>query len=485
MRYPIAGIVMGAAATAALLALTVWAGAATAQTQVSPWPPLDRPTTATNEGRIDVAVIVAIGRYSELPGIDGAVANGRAWERYFITTRGIPPARVRLLEDRRATKELIVSRLADASRRVRQGGTLWFVFIGHGAPAKDGDGLLVGADALMEPDSFAARSVRRSELSSVLRKGRQKRAVVVLDACFSGRSTKGEPLLRGLQPLMAAQPWRAKSATILSAARADQFAGPLPGARRPAFSYLLLGGLRGWADGWVGDQDTQRRDGNVTPVELAAYAKGTLRTFDVAQDPELAGDGADQPLSRGREAGPDLLRIRRRLRGQPEPARASPSKPRVEPAPRPTRTAPAGQLVPPGPIGPAPAPPEPGRRVSTAGIVMASAGAVGLLTFAVYADSFFGGKTFFQCPDVTVTCTDPDPQYKTAAEDAAAEYNAERVLAGLGLLTGVVAGGIGAYILLSDDDDVASSKLGGGSRAAAALLPPIGFGREAVRFNLP
>ena len=36
--------------------------------------------------------------------------------------------------------------------------------------------------------------------------------------------------------------------TVLTAATADQVAGPLPGAARPAFSYLVLGGLRGWAD---------------------------------------------------------------------------------------------------------------------------------------------------------------------------------------------------------------------------------------------
>ncbi|MFA6315935.1 MAG: SUMF1/EgtB/PvdO family nonheme iron enzyme [Elusimicrobiota bacterium] len=34
---------------------------------------------------------------------------------------------------------------------------------------------------------------------------------------------------------------------VLTAAKADQFAGSLPGTKRPAFSYLVLGGLRGWA----------------------------------------------------------------------------------------------------------------------------------------------------------------------------------------------------------------------------------------------
>jgi hypothetical protein len=46
---------------------------------------------------------------------------------------------------------------------------------------------------------------------------------------------------------------------VLSAGKGDQFAGPLPGLGRPAFSWLVLGALRGW-----GDAD---RDGTVTARE--------------------------------------------------------------------------------------------------------------------------------------------------------------------------------------------------------------------------
>jgi hypothetical protein len=36
---------------------------------------------------------------------------------------------------------------------------------------------------------------------------------------------------------------------VMAAARDNQSVGSLPGASRPAFSYLVLGGLRGWAVG--------------------------------------------------------------------------------------------------------------------------------------------------------------------------------------------------------------------------------------------
>jgi hypothetical protein len=98
---------------------------------------------------------------------------------------------------------------------------------------------------------------------------------------------------------------------ILSAARGDQYAGPIPGTGLPAFSYLVLGGLRGWAD--------SDRDGSVTAGELTRYAEKALRTVvrDRDQTPMLAGD-PDAPVApSGREKGPDLAALARRYGGGP------------------------------------------------------------------------------------------------------------------------------------------------------------------------
>jgi uncharacterized caspase-like protein len=128
-------------------------------------------------------------------------------------------------------------------------GTLWFIFIGHGAPNKTGtDGLLLGVDTDGDGDSLSARGVAQERVLSLVGQGKQAHSVVVFDACFSGKTVDGTaPLVKGL---MATLPNRSTSAsataTVLAAS--DSFAGPLPNADRPAFSYLLLGALRGWAD---------------------------------------------------------------------------------------------------------------------------------------------------------------------------------------------------------------------------------------------
>jgi hypothetical protein len=88
--------------------------------------------------------------------------------------------------------------------------------------------------------------------------------------------------------------------TVLTAARSDEYAGPLPGAGRPAFSYLTLGGLRGWAD--------QNSDGDVTAGELHSYVSRAMQALvrDRRQRPTLVGRRNASMARSPRETGPDL-----------------------------------------------------------------------------------------------------------------------------------------------------------------------------------
>lgn len=270
----------------------------------SVWPDLSSPPHGVvASGSNDAAAIVAIEDYIFVPDVPGAARNGIDWYRYMTDGRKIPDDRVTFVRDHDASREKILSSLKAAAAAVRPGGTLWFVFIGHGAPNKGGtDGLLIGADAQQTAESIEARSVAQSDVASALATGRQAHTLVVLDACFSGRTGTGKAIADGLQPLVVTK--RAHSlggATVLSAGAADQFAGPLPRDARPAFSYLVLGALRGW-----GDADG---DGVVTATEAVSYARKTLAVLPLgrAQRPELSGPEPDLRLAEGaREAGPSI-----------------------------------------------------------------------------------------------------------------------------------------------------------------------------------
>ncbi len=270
------------------------------------WPNLSRPAKKVGGGKADAAVVVGIESYAHVPEVARAGDNATDWYSYLVKTRGVPVQNVTLLTDADATVEEMRAAAEDAARQVGDDGTLWFVFVGHGAPSKDAsDGLLIGFDAQQKARSLQARSLARAELLEILESSDAESINVFLDACFSGKDGGGEQLVAGLQPLIVA----AESATsdertmLMTAARSNEFAGPLPGGGRPAFSYLTLGGLRGWAD--------EDRNGHVSAGELHDYVSTAMRALvrDRKQRPTLVGGGDGSVARSARERGPDLSKL--------------------------------------------------------------------------------------------------------------------------------------------------------------------------------
>ena len=276
-----------------------------------PWPDLSQDLEKLGGGEEDAAVVVGIEDYGYLPDIPGATRNSLAWYQYLTKVRGVPGTRVFLLENAEATASKIQRAVRDAAAKVRPGGTLWFVFIGHGAPNQDGtDGVLVAVDAHADEMDFFPRTVNRSELLRTLGEAKAVARVAILDACFSGLESGGRQLVEGRQFAVPASLEAVGDVTVLTAGRSKDYAGPLPGAKRPAFSYLVLGALQGW-----GDADGDKR---VTASEVVGYARDVLRVLDGGrrQEPQLSGDDWALTVRHHRaSAGPDLVKVREQLRG--------------------------------------------------------------------------------------------------------------------------------------------------------------------------
>jgi uncharacterized caspase-like protein len=258
------------------------------------WPDLQGQIVPTDEGRADAAVVIAVEDYQKLDDIAGARVNADDWTRWFLESRGVPASRVFKAYDADATDLKIRELAKRAADSVQAGGTLWFVFIGHGAPSRDGrDGLLVSVDADRSADGIYGRSVPRQDLLALLDAGKQAQTVALLDACFSGQSPRGAALVDGLQPVIPTALLEGASARsrVLTAASSGEFAGPLPGVARPAFSYLALGGLMGWAD----TDGEGNRDGRVSADEVRAYVQGALNLTvqGRTQTPSLLGMDGD------------------------------------------------------------------------------------------------------------------------------------------------------------------------------------------------
>jgi hypothetical protein len=264
------------------------------------WPPVDGPSRAAAVNPRDVVVVAGVSRSFVLPPIAGAADNATDWYRFF-TGRGLPVERAHLLRDGDVTKENLIAEVKAARAQLGPGGTFWLVFIGHGAPSPAGDdGLLLGADVQPTIRSVESRGVSQRELLELA--GHDGATVVaVFDACFSGAASDGSglPLVPGSQatlPVRRARP--AAQQTVLQAS--ERVAGPLPGHNRPAFSYLLLGAARGWADA--------NNDATVTLGEAFSWTSQvlTVAVRDRDQRPVMTGPDDVVLAKKVRERGPRL-----------------------------------------------------------------------------------------------------------------------------------------------------------------------------------
>jgi hypothetical protein len=123
-------------------------------------------------------------------------------------------------------------------------------------------------------------------------RNKNNQIVAVVDACFSGKYPSGESIVPNLQPLIATQDLDIGTSTVLSAAKHNEFAGPLPEGYRPAFSYLTLGAIQGWGD--------SNEDGFVSAEEVISFSKSTLLAVnkDRTQTPSLFGSNSNNQIGK-------------------------------------------------------------------------------------------------------------------------------------------------------------------------------------------
>jgi hypothetical protein len=247
------------------------------------WPDLSYPAPLTGGGERDAAVIVAIEEYQNSPRLSGAKADAWAWFDYFNKTRGVSGRNITMLLDAEVSVESMREAAARAAGLAGNGGALWFVFIGHGIPdAGSRDGRLEGFDARSSPRGIYARSLSKKELLASLVAGGTGEVVAVFDTCSPGKDApdRGSAADLGLSEPHAAASAAEPRITVLDAGRTGGCAGRGPGTERPAFNYLVLGGLRGWAD-IDGDK-------KIAAAEIAEFA---------AQAFHAAGEGRNGPAA--------------------------------------------------------------------------------------------------------------------------------------------------------------------------------------------
>ena len=131
------------------------------------WPSLDSAPKVHKTGQKDVALLIGVEDYLLLPDVDGAVTNINEWEVFL--RQGLGASAIHVVVNNDATREGILKSAKMAAEEASAEGTLWVVFVGHGAPVVDGSGVLVGVDAQQTIESLQARGVAQAELFGALK----------------------------------------------------------------------------------------------------------------------------------------------------------------------------------------------------------------------------------------------------------------------------------------------------------------------------
>ncbi|MCG8036131.1 MAG: caspase family protein [Candidatus Thiodiazotropha taylori] len=246
-------------------------------------------------GRYDIAVLVANGEYEHegVPAVKYAHNDLKVMKKYLMRTMGYLKENIIIEKDasKGAMETLFGSERSPngkLKRFVRRGKSRVFVYyVGHGAPDPDtGDGFFVPVDA--DPDYIANSGYALSTFYANLRKLPAKELVVVLDACFSGRTPKGL-LFKNVSPALLKVKESAsgiQTGAVFSSARGDQLSSWYPKKQHSLFTYYFLKGLQGEAD--------RNQDKKITMGELNAYVSEEVeymagRLNGKTQQPKLEG----------------------------------------------------------------------------------------------------------------------------------------------------------------------------------------------------
>jgi hypothetical protein len=236
-----------------------------------------------------VAIIIGIQNYKRVPKADFANNDAKEFYEYAIRGLGIKPENIKLLVDEEADEIEIVKAFQNwLPLQVTKNKTDVYVFYsGHGLPSEDGQSLYFlpyGVDK-----QFLSRTaVGQKEVVSALVASKPKSVTMFIDACYSGQTRGGETLLASAKPIALKTDTNAfpPNFTVISASANDQISSSSPELKHGIFSFYLMKGMEGDADG--------NKDGKITAGEMLEYLQDKVSrqamSMSRKQDTQLVGD---------------------------------------------------------------------------------------------------------------------------------------------------------------------------------------------------
>lgn len=258
-----------------------------AEALAAEFPPLDDAPSSRPRRPNDFAVVVGIENYRSIPKADYGEADAKR-ARGYLEALGVPPQNIILLTGQSASRADLAKYLEEwLPANTTPESRVYFYYSGHGAPdPATGSAYLVPWDG--DPAFPKSTGYALSKVYETLGSLPAKESVVMLDSCFSGAGGRSV-LAPGTRPLVTVQSDAPPSkVSVLAASGPAEIAGGLELRKSGLFTYYLLRGLSGAADG-DGDK-------SLTLGELRSYLTGEVpkaaRRSNRDQTPRVLGDPA-------------------------------------------------------------------------------------------------------------------------------------------------------------------------------------------------
>lgn len=243
---------------------------------------VDRPAYRKPERPDDLAIVVGVEKYSDLPEARFAERDAETVKDYLIAA-GFASRNVVLLSGEKASRSAIEKFVETLlPRNAKEASQVVFYFSGHGAPDPvSGKAYLVPWDG--DPGFLENTAYPLSRLYEKLGGLPARSVVALIDSCFSGAGGRSV-LARGARPLVLKSDSAAPSGrlVVLTAAAGDEIASTSEEQGHGLFTYHLLKGFGGEAGG-----------GPLTAAKLHAYLKPKVqdaaRRLNRSQTPTLLG----------------------------------------------------------------------------------------------------------------------------------------------------------------------------------------------------
>ena len=298
--------------------------------------------------QVGVALVVGVGRYrsTAITPLRYASRDARAVARLLADAEvcGFARDQIALLTDRDARRRPIVEHLSTWLPERSRGADIAVIYFAcHGMQQEiggDEEGYLLPYDA--DPDKVVASGVAMAEVASLMNGVLARAVVVLLDCCHAGHVltreatvSRSPPRDVSIKPVVF-EKLLGRNRFLIAACDKGQKSIELPDLKHGLFTYHLLKGMAGAADG--------DGDGRVGVYELSTYLSQSVGRdaprFGHVQTPWAKGEWKEQVFlsSPGRrpevkssttrlleqlwkELGPDraMANLERQLRDQAEP----------------------------------------------------------------------------------------------------------------------------------------------------------------------